>query len=97
MASGNTRTCGRPRVEQDHVGNSAIAGGLRHIICGANADGLDHAQAGARPDRRHALWSFAAVELDDVRSHRADDLIEESVVGVDQHGDGVDASAGKLG
>src|SRR5262249_15960272 len=62
-----------------------------------DANGLDDAQAGVLPDRRDPLRCLTTVKLKQARTHCAENVIDEFVIGVDHHRDGLDAPGRQLG
>ncbi len=84
-------------IEQDHVGDVPEAVGLGGVLGRGNGDRLDQVHAEAALDVRQALRRLAAVKLQQVGRGDGQHLLDQRIVGIDQHRHRGDASGGGLG
>ena len=71
-------------IEQYAVGDRGITGQRSEIGRGFDGNHLHHRQAEFRPDVAQPRYRFLAVQLQNVRLQRLDDLGEHDVVGIDR-------------
>ena len=77
----------RAGIEQDAVGDRGIAGQRGEIGRGLDRDRLHDRQSEFLLDVAQPRHGFLAVQLQDVRLQRLDDVVERRVVGIDRERD----------